>query len=97
MIEANPNMPLSVRDWVSRFVHRHDEIRSKYTSRYEYQRAKCEDPQVILRWFELVQNTIEKYGILEQDIYNMDETGFQMGVATTSKVIMRLSCKVSTT
>lgn len=73
--------------WVSRFVWRHDEIRSKYTSRYDYQRAKCEDPQVILKWFELVRNTIQKYGILEQDIYNMDETGFQMGVATTSKVI----------
>lgn len=38
------------------------------------------------RWFMLVE-TIAKYGILEQDIYNFDETGFQMGVASTAKVI----------
>ena len=31
--------------------------------------------------------SIEKYGILEQDIYNMDETGFQMGMISTAKVI----------
>jgi hypothetical protein len=34
-----------------------------------------------------VWNTIGKYGILDTDIYNFDETGFQMGVASTAKVI----------
>jgi hypothetical protein len=29
----------------------------------------------------LVRNTIVKYDILEQGIYNFDETGFQIGVA----------------
>ena len=38
-------------------------------------------------WFNRVQEIIQRYGILEQDIYNMDETGFQMGVASTAKVI----------
>jgi hypothetical protein len=74
-------------NWVSCFIKRHDEIISKYTRKYDYQRAKCEDPEIIKQWFNLVQNTIVKYGILEQDIYNFDETGFQMGVAHTAKVI----------
>jgi hypothetical protein len=34
-----------------------------------------------------VQNTIKKYRILEEDIYNFDETGFQIGVISTAKVI----------
>jgi len=33
-----------------------------------------------------VQNTIKKYRILEEDIYNFDETGFQI-VISTAKVI----------
>ncbi|OJJ87265.1 uncharacterized protein ASPGLDRAFT_1153176 [Aspergillus glaucus CBS 516.65] len=33
------------------------------------------------------RDAIEKYGILEQDIYNMDETGFRMGMTSTAKVI----------
>ena len=73
--------------WVNWFIQRHPELKSKYTHQYDYQRAKCENPELIKNWFTCVQETIQKYGILEQDIYNMDETGFQMGVASTSKVI----------
>ncbi|KAG2001966.1 hypothetical protein GB937_009858 [Aspergillus fischeri] len=75
------------KNWVSNFIKRYDDLTSKYTRKYDYQRAKCEDPEIINQWFDLVQNTILKYGILEQDIYNFDETGFQMGVAHTAKVI----------
>jgi hypothetical protein len=32
-----------------------------------------------MAWFELVGNTVSKYGIVDHDIYNFDETGFQMG------------------
>jgi hypothetical protein len=73
--------------WVGRFIERHDELQSKYNRKYDYQRAQCEDPELIQNWFNLIRNTIAKYGILEQDIYNFDETGFQMGVASTAKVI----------
>ena len=38
-------------------------------------------------WFRLVQNTIAEYSIHEEDIYNFDETGFQMGVISIAKVI----------
>jgi hypothetical protein len=34
-----------------------------------------------------VGDTIAKYGVVEEDIFNFDETGFQMGVISTSKVI----------
>jgi hypothetical protein len=35
----------------------------------------------------LVENTIAKYGIHAEDIYNFDETGFQIGVISSAKVI----------
>src|SRR5450432_2354198 len=73
--------------WVYNFVQRHQALQSRYNRKYDYQRAKCEDPKVIRDWFHLIQNTIAKYGIQEEDIYNFDETGFQMGVITTAKVI----------
>jgi hypothetical protein len=73
--------------WVKRFVQRQEALQSKYNRKYDYQRAKCEDPALIRDWFRLVQNTITKYGIQTEDIYNFDETGFQMGVVSTAKVI----------
>jgi len=35
-----------------------------------------------------VGDTIAKYGVTEEDIFNFDETSFQMGVILTSKVII---------
>jgi hypothetical protein len=82
------NPPLTVgQHWVYNLVQRHKALKSQYNRKYDYQRAKCEDPSIIRPWFELVYNTIEKYGILDTDIYNFDETGFQMGVISTAKVI----------
>ena len=86
--DTDQDNPLTVgKCWVQNFVQRHNSLQSKYTRKYDYQRAKCEDPTIIREWFQLIQNTIAKYGIQEEDIYNFDETGFQMGVITTAKVI----------
>ena len=35
----------------STFVNRRDELLSRYTKRYDYQRALNEDPKVIREWF----------------------------------------------
>jgi hypothetical protein len=31
-------------------------------------------------WFELVKNTKAKYGTLDEDTHNFDETGFMLGI-----------------
>jgi regulator of replication initiation timing len=61
--------------------------RRVFFRRYDYQRAKCEDPTVIRNWFRLVENAIAKYGIDLADIYNFDETGFMMGVIASGMVV----------
>ena len=62
--------------WVNQFIQCHPELKSKYTHQCDYQCTKCENPELIKNWFTCIQETIQKYDILEQDIYNMDETGF---------------------
>jgi hypothetical protein len=64
------------KNWVQNFVQRHDTLKSRFNRKYDYQRAKCEDPTIIWDWFQLVQNVRAKYGITDEDIYNFDETGF---------------------
>ena len=73
--------------WVSNFINRRPEIKTKFSRKYDYKRALCEDPYIIGEWFRLVQNTRAKYDILEEDIYNFDEAGFMMGVIATAKVV----------
>ncbi|KNG44751.1 plasma membrane calcium-transporting atpase 2 [Stemphylium lycopersici] len=75
------------KKWVSRFVQSQPELQTKWSRRFNSQRADYEDPVAIAAWFKLVEETRQTYGVLDQDIYNFDETGFAMGVASTSKVV----------
>ena len=42
---------------------------------------------MIQGWFRLVENTKAKYGILDEDTYNFDESGFMMGMLSTGPVV----------
>jgi hypothetical protein len=75
------------KNWATNFVNNEPALKGKWTRKYDYKRAKCEDPALIRAWFELVADTIAKYGIAKEDIYNFDETGFALGVACTSRVV----------
>ena len=41
------------------------------------------------KWFKLIGDTITRYSIPPDDIYNFDETGFVIGLVSTAKVITR--------
>jgi hypothetical protein len=93
-VEDMANQLLRARDasdvgklWAHNFVRRQPELRTCFSRRYDYQRAKCEDPKVISEWFALVRNVVAKYGILEEDMYNFDETGFMMGIIFAGMVV----------
>jgi hypothetical protein len=75
------------KNWVYKFVGRTPDLKSKYNRKYDYQRALCEDPALIRAWFQRVRQIVAEYGILDEDIYNFDETSFQIGVIATAKVV----------
>jgi len=87
-VRGTDTRPLTVgRNWATKFIKRRFDLTSKYLRKYDYRRALCEDPEVIAGWFRLVANVKAKYGIADEDVYNFDETGFQMGVISTAKVV----------
>ncbi|OKP03366.1 hypothetical protein PENSUB_6869 [Penicillium subrubescens] len=51
------------KNWPSSFVQRRDELRSRFSKRYNYQRALNEDPKAINEWILMVQRAIEENGI----------------------------------
>ena len=42
------------QNWVTKFVKRRPLLSSRFSKRYNYERAKCEDPKIITEWFNLV-------------------------------------------
>ena len=69
--------------WPRNFVKRQDSLTTRFNRAYDRQRALCEDPVLIKGWFELVEQTKAKFGICDEDVYNVDEAGFMMGKITT--------------
>lgn len=78
LLAARGDTPVQTvgKNWVSNFIKRHSEISSRFSKRYNYERAKCGGPKIIQEWFDCVRHTILQYGIEPDDIYNFDETGF---------------------
>jgi hypothetical protein len=64
------------KNWLIRFIKRQDELVANYLRKYDYQRARYKDLEILAKWFQLVETIIQKYGIVAEDIYNFDETGF---------------------
>lgn len=75
------------KQWPYRFIQRRPELRTRFARVYDYQRARCEDPEVLQVWFRLVANMRAKYGILDCDLWNFDETGFAMGQISADIVV----------
>jgi hypothetical protein len=73
--------------WAGHFIKRYSEVTTRFRRRIDYQRAQCEDQDVVNAWYRLVRNTINKYAIQDADIYNFDETGFLMGMLSNAKVV----------
>lgn len=85
---ADRNAPPVGKRWTHNFIKRQPELKTRIFRRYDYQRAKCEDPTIIRGWFRLIQNTIAKYSIRSDDIWNFNETGFMMGLIQSGMVII---------
>jgi RecB family endonuclease NucS len=75
------------KHWAERFITRSDELKMAFNRAKDRQRILQEDPEVIGAWFKLVEDTKAKYGVLNNDVYNFNKTGFQMGVISSIKVV----------
>jgi hypothetical protein len=73
--------------WLANFIKCIDSLRTRFNRAYDRQRALCEDPALIMAWFELVEQTKAKYGICDDNVWNFDEAGFMMGKITTQLVV----------
>jgi DDE superfamily endonuclease/Tc5 transposase DNA-binding domain len=75
---ADPRRPIG-KNWVNRFIHRTPGLTHGRGQPLGKERIAAAIPDVISKWFEHLQEVIQRYNIGPADIWNMDEIGFQMG------------------
>ena len=72
-LEGKPIHPLG-KEWVHRFLKRHPVLKSQLSKSIERARAEVTKEEV-QEWFKTFKSVIQEEGVLEENIYNMDETG----------------------
>jgi hypothetical protein len=84
--QADP--PTVGKKWVDRFIkwYNYNVISSHVL---DANRHASENPNAINAWFVKFKAVVSEYGIVVDDIWNMDETGFQIGVGKDQMVVTK--------
>ena len=66
------------KNWIFNFISCCLKLKNVFSHKYNYQQTLCKDLEIINKWFELIHNFKTKYGIIDENIYNFNKTGFLM-------------------
>jgi len=83
---ANP--PTTGSRWTTRFLKRHGYFKRKQ-KKLDTNRKDAENVEVVKRYFQQLQEVIGKHGIQPTDIWNMDETGFRIGMGKDQMIVTK--------
>ena len=75
------------KQWPYHFIQQQKELKTCFSHAYDFQRALCENPDILNAWFCLVFNMHNKYSIFNCNFYNFNETGFIMGAICPFMVV----------
>ena len=75
------------RDWVSRFLNRHQNLKTKLGVKIDTLRIKGTSLEVLSAWFEHYRRVCSEYQIPQANRYNIDETGIALGVCANQLVV----------
>ena len=74
------------KNWVSRFLKRHeDELVNHYITAMDASRKRADSVLYYSLYFDALERKMKEYEIQEEDIYNMDEKGFLIGILPKGK------------
>jgi hypothetical protein len=82
------NSPIVGHNWTTRFLRRrgyHKRLQKKLNS----DRQVSEDLNRVQQYFNKLQEIIHKEGLPPEDIWNMDETGFRIGVGKDHLIVTK--------
>ena len=80
--------PIS-KDWVVRFKKRHADIDGVWARPIDLERHNACTIDALKKWANALEETLSK-GYQPEDIYNMDETGFNIGESQVNRVLINI-------
>jgi len=87
--ENDPELAYLGKHWLSSFLDRHPALASKYGTQLDPQRAYTSNLPSLRDYFKRLMKLMRKHHLKPEDIFNMDEKGFVIGMSAKAKVICR--------
>jgi hypothetical protein len=73
--------------WLRGFLNCHPKVPVCFASNLDRQRAFASNPQPIREYFKKLCQLCQKSHVRDDNIYNMDEKGFVLGLSNRAKVV----------
>jgi DDE superfamily endonuclease/Tc5 transposase DNA-binding domain len=81
--------------WARRFFERYPDLKKAKQKHLELQRKLAHQPAVLQNWFERFKELKERFAVQNEDIWNLDETGFRVGVGKNQWIVTTSTSKRS--
>jgi hypothetical protein len=75
------------KHWADRWIADHPDLFRVKQKSIEEARKQSHDPDNIRKWLQKFQATRIKYSILDDDLWNFDESGFRIGIGDDQYII----------
>jgi DDE superfamily endonuclease/Tc5 transposase DNA-binding domain len=83
------------KHWVSNFMKRHPQFKATYARRIEAARLEQSTEENVKKWLDAVSSTLQDNDIRPCNVYNMDETGFNIGAMQAGRVVVDMTRNVN--
>ena len=77
------------KTWLQSFLDCHPKVSTKPAPNLDRQRAMAGSPGSIINYFNKLKKVLKQCNPLPENIYNMNERGFMLGLSNRSKVVCR--------
>jgi hypothetical protein len=91
LLHENDDFKPLGQHWITRFLKRHPSLQTSYGRPMDIQRLLALDSNIITTYFNKVAELRHQYRIELDDMWNMDEKGFQMGQCGGEQIIVNKS------
>ena len=86
-VASPPSPPIVSEMWVGRWLKRHPEFIKKKTRNLEADRLIAQNYSVIATWYRDYAKVVDRLAVGPADIWNIDHTGFQVGIGGGETII----------
>lgn len=76
------------KDWPQAFCKRHPELKIARLRTLDWRRHEKNIYDKVVNWFDLMRSELQKADVLQENVYNMDETGVLLSVLGSSKYLV---------